>query len=563
MAFTIRKKLISGFLAVLLLLAAIVAIANYEIIRMDSMYRQMLDNDAHQVSLIENYKAELFKQSNSVSAFLLSKNDSAVTEYQIAFSKFTKPLKELESAEATAEGKQLLAKMKLAQNQFLQVVNKEIELKTQNDETGYITLATTSAKTAGDNFQAAAAKVVSYKNEQLQVHRAMVAKQMKNVKMAILIISLVALVIGIGVALVVSNMISRPVIAVSKALGQLATGNLGIDEIHVKNKDEIGALAAAMNKVRLHLKELIGNVQESASQVAASSEQLLASNEQSSRAAEQIAQSVQQTAAGSEQQLGLFEEVSTSVGEMASGISQIAESSEQMLHSAEMATHLSSDGAQSVSTVVSHMQDIHVSFEKTSNIVSMLGSRSQEITGIAALITSIAEQTNLLALNAAIEAARAGEHGKGFAVVADEVRKLAVQSKQSADQIAHTIALVQEETAEAIEAVAVGNNLVQQGFDSTKDADHAFKKIADSVSEVSGKVQEVSSAVEELTAQSQLIVQSICQVKSISEQGVLANQDSSAATEEQVATMEEVAISAQGLTQLAEALQTVVSQFKL
>lgn len=563
MAFTIRKKLIGGFLAVLLLLVSIVGIANFEINQMDQMYSKMLNVDARQVNMIQNYKAELFKQSNAVSAFLLAKNGDAVTEYQIAFSKFTKPYQAMEKAETTAKGKQLLAKMKLAQNQFLQVVNKEIELKNQGDEAGYILLATTTAKTASDRFQTAAEDVVKYKSEQMQMHQDMVASQMAGVKRTIAIISIVAIIFGIGVALLVSFMISRPVIAVSHSLNQLAKGNLAIPELKVKNKDEIGTLAGALNGLVGQLKGLIGKVFESASQVAASSEQLLASNEQSARAAEQIAHSVQETSAGSEQQLGLFEDVSSSVQEMASGIQQIAQSSEQMLHSTENATHLSSDGAQSVATVVSQMHDINVSFEQTSKLVTMLGSRSEEISGIAALITDIAEQTNLLALNAAIEAARAGEHGKGFSVVADEVRKLAVQSKQSADQIAHMLRLVQEETTQAIEAVHTGNQLVEKGLSSTKEANRAFNEISGSIDEVSSRVQEVSSAVEELTAQSHQIVETIEQVKAIAEQGVYANQDSSAATEEQVATMEEVTTSAQGLTHLAEELQTIVSHFKL
>ncbi len=563
MTFTIRKKLIGGFLAVLLLLGSIVAIANYEINRIDKLYSKMLDVDANQVSMIQNYKAELFKQANSVNAYLLSKNAESVSDYQIAFSKFIKPFEALEKAETTQKGKQLLAEMKQAQNQFLQVVNKEIELKSQGDTEGYITLATTEAKSTSDHFQAAAEAVVQYKTEQMKEHRADLMGQTNAVKQTILLISLVAILVGISVALVVSFMISRPVQAVSHSLNQLAQGNLTIPDLRVKNKDEIGILANSLNELLNHLKELIGKVVDSAAKVAASSDQLLASNEQNSRASEQIAQSVQQTASGAEQQLSLFEEVSSSVGEMASGIQQIAESSERMQHSAENATHLSRKGAKSVETVVDHMRDITDSFEQTSKIVAILGNRSSEITGIAALITDIAEQTNLLALNAAIEAARAGEHGKGFAVVADEVRKLAVQSKQSADQIAHTIRLVQEETDQAIAAVHAGNQLVEKGLHSTKEADLAFHDISGSIEEVSSKVQEVSSAVEELTAQSHLIVETIGQVKAIAEQGLLANQDSSAATQEQVATMEEVTASAQGLTQLANELQTAVSQFKL
>ncbi|WML46212.1 methyl-accepting chemotaxis protein [Neobacillus sp. PS3-40] len=563
MKFTIRKKLIGGFLAVLLLLAGIVGIANFEISQMDQLYSQILDQDAHEVDMIQNYKAELFKQSNSVSAYLLTKDSTAVTNYQIAFSKFTKAYNEIESAEKDSKGMELLTKMRLSQNQFLQVVNKEIELKRQNMQDEYITLATTTAKDAGDRFQTAVDDVVKYKSQQMQDDRDLANKQMNGVKLIILIISALAIVISIVIVTLINFSISRPVVAVSNSLKQLASGNLTVPDLRVKNRDEIGVLASSLNGLSHHLKELIGMVYDSSVRVASSSEQLLASNEQNSRAAEQIAQSVQQTAAGSEKQMVHFEEVSSSVQEMATGILQISHSSESMKESTDKATHLAKNGSLSVQAVVSHMHDINISFEETSKIVSMLGSRSKEIDGIASLITDIAEQTNLLALNAAIEAARAGEHGKGFAVVADEVRKLAVQSKNSADKIANMIRFVQEETNQAIHAVENGNHIVDKGLSATKEANQAFSNISSSIEEVSSKVEDVSAAVEELTAQSTTIVQTIEFVKEIAEQGMLTTQESSASTQEQVATMEEVTASAHGLTKLADELQTAVSQFKL
>ncbi|MDP4171915.1 MAG: methyl-accepting chemotaxis protein [Bacillota bacterium] len=563
MRFTIRKKLIGGFLSVLLLLGGIVGIGNFEISKIDSMYSKMLDGDAKQVSTIYNYKAELFKQSNAVSAFLLSKDDASMTTYSIAFSKFTKPMKMLEDAETDPTGQKLLEKMRLAQNQYLQIVNKEIDLKKANETDAYISLATTDAKLAGDNFQAAAENVVKFKTEKMKNDRDDLNQQIAAVKNTILAISVLALIVGISVAFVVSHLLSKPVIAVADVLKKLADGDLTVSNVKVRSKDEVGLLSQALNQLLHNLKELIGKVYDSSVQVASASEQMLASNEQSTRAAEQIASAVQHTASGSEQQLNYFEEASSSVQEMAAGIQQIAESSESMLHSTENATNLTRDGAKSVESVVSHMHEINVSFEETSKIVSNLGSRSQEINGIASLITSIAEQTNLLALNAAIEAARAGEHGKGFAVVADEVRKLAEQSKNSAVKIASMIHFVQKETEQAIEAVQSGNNLVEKGLLSTQEAHNAFVNISSSIEDVSYKVHEVSSAVEELTAQSKSIVGAIENVKGISEEVAFANQESSAATEEQVATMEEVTSSALGLTRLAEELQSVVSQFKL
>jgi methyl-accepting chemotaxis protein len=562
MKFTIRNKLITGFSMVLLLLGVIVGVANYRINQIDDMYREMLENDARQVSAIENYKAELFKETSSAGYYLLASDSSAESNFSSATEKFTKTFKELQNAEKDPKAKELLLKMETSQNRFLQMIQLEINLKNDNKQDSYMKLAS-NVKDAADQFQIASGEAVKFKKQQMADDQKRVIKTINDVKFTTLIVGLIAFIVGLVISIVVSTLISRPVKMVSNTLNQLAHGNLTVPEVKVKNKDEIGELARSLNDLLHSQKQLIGKVYESAIQVAASSEELLANNEQNSRASEQIAHSVQQTAAGSEKQLVHFEEVSSSVQDMVAGIHQIAESSESMQHSTDKATHLTSDGTMSVQAVVSHMSDINDSFEQTSKIVSLLGSRSQEINGIASLITDIAEQTNLLALNAAIEAARAGEHGKGFAVVADEVRKLAVQSKNSADKIAEMIRFVQDETNQAIEAVKSGNELVEKGLTASKEANEAFSNISCSINDVSTKVQEVSAAVEELTAQSHTIVQAIGNVKEIAEQGVFASQESSAATQEQVATMEEVTASAHGLTQLADELQAAVSQFKL
>jgi methyl-accepting chemotaxis protein len=562
MKFTIRNKLITGFLMVLLLLGVIVGVANYKMNQIDQLYREMMEKDVQQVSAIQNYKAELFKETSSAGFYLLANDSTLESNFSSTKEKFTKTFKDLQNAEQDPKAKELLVKMEKAQNRFLQMIELEINLKNDNKQDAYMKLAS-NVKDSADQFQATVDEAVKYKNKQMMHDQEIVKTEMNNVKFTTLIVGVIALIVGLGVSFIVSFLISRPVKMVSNTLNQLAHGNLTVPEVKVKNKDEIGELARSLNELLHNQKQLIGKVYESAIQVAASSEELLANNEQNARASEQIAHSVQQTAAGSEKQLVHFEEVSSSVQDMVVGIHQISESSESMQHSTDKATHLTSDGTMSVQAVVSHMSDINDSFEQTSKIVSLLGSRSQEINGIASLITDIAEQTNLLALNAAIEAARAGEHGKGFAVVADEVRKLAVQSKNSADKIAEMIRFVQDETNQAIEAVKSGNELVEKGLSASKEANEAFSNISCSINDVSAKVQEVSAAVEELTAQSHTIVQTIGNVKEIAEQGVFASQDSSAATQEQVATMEEVTASAHGLTQLADELQAAVSQFKL
>lgn len=214
-----------------------------------------------------------------------------------------------------------------------------------------------------------------------------------------------------------------------------------------------------------------------------------------------------------------------------------------------------------VEKVVQQMEAIHESVKDASYMIESLGHRSDEISKIVGMITSIADQTNLLALNAAIEAARAGEHGKGFAVVADEVRKLAEESKKSAEQISSMIGVIQDETNKAVELMAAGNKKTASGMLQTQEVNDAFIQITGSVGNVSEKVQDVSTAVEQLSVSSAHIVQAVLQVKHFLIESMAASQESSAATEQQLAAMEEIASSSESLSHLSEELQALVRKF--
>ncbi|PLR96502.1 chemotaxis protein [Bacillus sp. T33-2] len=339
-------------------------------------------------------------------------------------------------------------------------------------------------------------------------------------------------------------------------------GNLD-ENIDANGTDELGQLSRSFNVMVGSLRSILEQVNKSATTLTASSEELTANAEQSTHSAQQIAAATQQLSAGSDEQLNSINGAATAITQMSAGIQQIAANSEEVSSLTKRTLEISAEGASSVEDVIYHMGDIHKTVQSTSAAIENLGERSKEIVNIVSLITDISSQTNLLALNAAIEAARAGEHGKGFAVVADEVRKLAEQSAASAQQISELINAIQTETNDAVASMLLGTEKVADGVVKTQKFGQLFKTIDERVTEVSDKVQEVTASIAQMSEGSQQIVEAIDVVKLVAEEGASASRQNSATSEEQLSTIEDVSASAQSLSVLAEELQMTLAKFKL
>jgi len=380
---------------------------------------------------------------------------------------------------------------------------------------------------------------------------------------ALMVGVLIAFAIAVTITLLFSKYISHTIQTLNKRLSEVADGDLSGQVIQLKTKDEFALLAGGVNSMQENLRQLVFNTSEATQQVSASSEELSASAEQSTEATEQMAHLAQGSAVGSDQQLQSLTDVSSAVEQMAASIGQIAVNSEEMARSSERAAAKTHSGATSIDLVDEQMNSISEAVETTSVSVERLGTKSAEIGNIVHLITGIAEQTNLLALNAAIEAARAGEHGKGFAVVADEVRKLAEESKGSAAKIFEMITEIQQETDAVISSMKSGTERVEIGLKTTSEVNKTFSDIQEAIEAVTGKVQEVTASVQEMTSVSNHVVHSLEEIKTVAEQAAVASQESSAASFEQLATMEEIAASSVALAQLAEGLQESISRFRV
>lgn len=388
--------------------------------------------------------------------------------------------------------------------------------------------------------------------------------QISNRNSSIVMISIIVLSIILFVATswIISRSIYGPLKQTEYLMQKAKNGDLTVySDYH--SKDEIGSLSKSFNEMITQIKSLIMMVRESSDQVAASSEQLMASAEETNKAAEQIAEASSIMAANGEASVKGTEVVSISTQQMAIGITNIADSITQVSNHSNVTTEESEKGNIALKKTIDQMGSINETVQTSSSIIKDLGDRSSEIEKILAVISGISEQTNLLALNAAIEAARAGEHGKGFAVVADEVRKLAEESRRSAEQITHLIHDIQSSTANAVVSMDKCTTEVQTGLVLINDTGKSFEKILHSASDVSRQSVEVSAAVKQLSSSVEQVAMGIFDISMKTEESSSGSQTVAAGAEEQLASMEEITASAHSLAKMAEDLQAMVNTFKV
>jgi methyl-accepting chemotaxis protein len=255
--------------------------------------------------------------------------------------------------------------------------------------------------------------------------------------------------------------------------------------------------------------------------------------------------------------------VTAIVEQISNKIQKIAENTSDVSVMANKTTSAPKDGNESISKVINQMANIEKTVASSADIVTKLGYRSKEIGQIVDTISSIAEQTNLLALNAAIEAARAGEQGKGFAVVADEIRKLAEQSQGATKKITELINAIQADTNKAVTAINEGTEVVKSGSSLTQVTGDVFNYIETLVIQLTEQVKEIYSVIHKLGESSKEVVLTMNKIDTISNNTVDQTQLASAFIEEQAASTEEVAASSNDLAKLSEKLLNAIGKFKV
>lgn len=427
-----------------------------------------------------------------------------------------------------------------------------------------------------------------------------------------------SLVLAVILAWVIAGSISAPIFKLKEVMEKAEKGDL-TSEVNINSRDELGILAKSFNKMAAKIREILGDIIAASDRLAVASQEfainannLARSNLEVNNAIEEVAkgnseqtqdiaevvkvmdqfnQSINVIAHGAESQAENVNQTSMTIGQMANGVEEVAASAQYAATTSEETTSVASQGGQAVEKVVAGMENIKSKVFEAAHKIKELGEQSQQIGEIIQVIDDIAEQTNLLALNAAIEAARAGEHGKGFAVVADEVRKLAERSSKATKEIAELIINIQRGTEKAVSAMDEGTREVEAGAGLALDAGNALGRILDNVGKTNDEIHKISLASQMISTRSAEVVaamdgvaqiteenfvatremashseeakRSIQHIAGIAESSAAAAQEVTASSQQMYSTSELIASSSKGVAEMADELKKIANRFKV
>ncbi|WP_338554802.1 methyl-accepting chemotaxis protein [Paenibacillus sp. KS-LC4] len=519
----ISVKLISAFLIVAIILGVVGLFGIYNLGKMNASQDDMYFNNL--IPVKEAYEAQVNYTRLRVQIRNLYMHDTE-QQKQAELATIRETIAQVESAvdryratNMSDDAKRIIESYDADWKAYMVIYNRGIELDAADQNDAFKKLISGDLKTQGDVIFKTLKDSIELSIREADAANQQGERSYNSALFITIVIVVVAFLLSIIFGVVLSRMISKPLNRIVVLASKVADGDLR-EKADIHTKDEVGNLAASFNHMIDRLNGTVSGIVESSHSVAA--------------AAEQISAATQEIAGSSTAQASAAQTIHELFSELTMAIQSVAQSTEQASELSDSAMKIAREGRTIIDNSVKSMNGVREQ-------MSQLEQDSHQVGDIIEVIEDIADQTNLLALNAAIEAARAGEQGRGFAVVADEVRKLAERSGEATKKITVIIQGMQQNTKRSVNAVEESAALSEQ-------TGEAFERITKMVNDTGHRVSEIAAASEEQAAQAANVLTTVENV--------------SAAAEESAASSEESAATAQSLAQLADDLQHTVAIFK-
>ncbi|MED4285349.1 methyl-accepting chemotaxis protein [Priestia megaterium] len=375
-----------------------------------------------------------------------------------------------------------------------------------------------------------------------------------------IIVTIVILILAIVITYFVVAAIIRPINRLKAISEKVANGDLA-QTVEIKSQDELGKLGESFNKMIYSLREMVHSITNTSVNLASSSEELSASTEENVSSIRQISESIQEISNGSNDQLRSTNTVSKVINDISEDINRMGTNIDSVTNATLDTSKKANDGVGVINEAIKQINVVKETASNTEKDFNILVEKAHEIMKFNEIISDIAQQTNLLSLNAAIEASHAGDKGKGFAVVADEIRKLAEESRDAAKQIGFLIENIQTSVTNASVSMSDSVSSVESGSEKVLEAGKTFEDIVQQINELSVSMKEISTFATNIGQGTEEMVQSFTEISNVSEEITSSIDNVASVTEQQNASMEDISKASESLTRMAEELKDLISHF--
>jgi methyl-accepting chemotaxis protein len=561
--FPIRMQLAGMFTVVSVLLLVVLGYTLYEFKQAGSDTEVIVNQTAVRLITVKNAQTEFTRALLDMRGYLFYPDGAAYEQgYRDKISNSLAMVREVKPQLKLPEAKEKAEALEILLNQYMVYADTRLFPARKANDPSWFAIAG-EGRSMVQEIDADFLQLSDIQKKYLEQSGMMVLESSKTSSNLAATGSIVIVIVVFGVAFWYSGNLAKRLGRISTDLREVGTLNLlGTDLIPTRN-DEIGDMGLVINDMRHSLKTFVKQIASNSQTLAASSEELSATVSEHVKSVEIVAQSISEIAAGAAENADNISSISATLEEMSASSEEINAGAAEVNASTQNAVAEAGRGMEMLTEVVCQNEHINQSMNEISVVTTKLSQGSEKIKGIVTVIDGIAAQTNLLALNAAIEAARAGEAGRGFAVVADEVRKLAEQSATATQNIAEIIVNMGEEINFAVTTVGKANQEVLRGKESAVTTQDGFKVILEKLEGVKTGVEQIAVAVEETAKGTQTMVVSIENISSVAQKTSESSGTVAASSEEQNAGMHEINQNAVNLAKLATDMMEIVNKFKI
>lgn len=560
---SINRKLHAVIVLNAIFIVVIIAFSYFQLQKAEGTYDDLVDHSGHILVDITRLETLSAQQSSAIRGYLLTREPEMFNSLESSSAKLKQLIDRLNQTITNSEQLGRLKQLSVHNSKLNELFDQQIELVNANKLEAAIRLNNTEVSGLVKQIKLLSQELAVNQQSLIDAEHLKAGEQLDQMIITAVITGIIAIVLSMTIGSYISIRISRRIVSLTARTKRIADGDLTGASLYYHSGDEMEELADSFYQMNDNLKELIVQIGTGSSQVASSACELLAGGSEVAQATKQVTDTIQQMSsdlgnmaqAGEESAKGM-EGIGIEFQHIVESIGIVAEMSTVTAAQAEQ-------GNTAIVNAINQMEVIHESVAVSSQIVEMLDQKSREIEQMIANITQFSSQTELLSLNAAIEAAHAGEQGRGFAVVANEIKKLAEHSKLTSQRIVDLVQDIRMDTDRISKGMQNERHEVRTGVTVIHEASEAFKTILTSIQHVTSQAQEVSASAEEIAAVTEEVVASVESISGMTNTSATNSIHIAAIAQQQLASMQEITNSATSLSELATELQAKTSRFKV